>query len=133
MTQRATEVATAVPYSPEKEKFLVLKRNSNTEIHPDKWNFPGGHIEDEEAENAALRELREETSLTGKILKTGEAFKLDTEDGLFKIHPFLVLVADEPELNEEHVDKKWIEPRELDDLQTVDGLKRDLRKLDVEF
>ena len=133
MTQRATEVATAVPYSPEKESFLVLKRNSDTDIHPNKWNFPGGHIENEEPENAALRELREETKLTGEILKTGESFNLDTEDGLFKVHPFLVLVEDEPELNEEHVEMKWIEPGELDDLETVDGLKRDLRKLDVEI
>jgi len=128
-----TEVATAVPYNPDKDKFLLLKRNSDTDIHPSKWNFPGGHIEDEEPEKAALRELREETNLTGEILKTGESFTLDTEDGFFKIFPFLVLIRGEPELNVEHVDKEWIEPSDLDDFETVDGLKKDLRELDVEF
>lgn len=131
MTGDVTDVATAVPYSAEEDKFLVLKRNSDADIHPSKWNFPGGHIEDESPEEAALRELKEETSLTGELLKTGESFKIDTEEGWFRIHPFLVLVKDEPELNEEHVETKWINPRELEDLETVDGLKRDLKELDV--
>lgn len=142
------EIATAVPYHPGKEKFLLTKRSENTGIHPGKWDFPGGHIqkkdvtenisedtseriEDEKPWAAAIRELREETGLNGEIIRTGESFMLETVDGRFRIHPFLALVRNEPELNPEHTDFKWINPEELNSFKTVDGLDTDLEKLDV--
>lgn len=135
MTEEPEKVATAVPYNPGKQKFLVLKRNFETDIHPGKWNFPGGSIEedDRDAENAAKRELKEETGLTGELVRSGEPFTIDTEDGLFRVHPFLMLVEDEPELNEEHLDMKWITVDELDELESVDGLKKDLRKVGIDL
>lgn len=149
--KKPTEVATAVPYNAEKEKFLLTKRTTDTDIHPSRWDsqpasreeavqedskngvfgFPGGHIEDESPEKAALRELLEETGLNGKLLRTGESFTLDTEDGVFRIYPFLVLVEDELELNPEHTDYEWIEPGELENFDTVEGLDTDLERLDV--
>lgn len=129
--EEPTEVATAVPYNPEKDRFLLAKRNMETPIHPGKWNFPGGHIEDEEPKEAVLRELREETGLTGEILKSGESFVLDTEDGKFEVHPFLVMVEEEPELNSEHTDYRWIKPEELEELETVKGLEKDLENVGV--
>ncbi len=146
--EKPTEVATAVPYSAEKEKFLLTKGTQDTDIHPGKWDFPGGHIrkpdvpgsstedvdrhvEDENPKKAALRELEEETGLKGQVLRTGESFALDTLDGMFRIHPFLILVEGEPELNEEHTEYEWIEPDDLEDFETVKGLDTDLEKLDV--
>jgi 8-oxo-dGTP pyrophosphatase MutT (NUDIX family) len=146
--EKPTEVATAVPYSAEKDSFLLAKRTEDTDIYPGKWNFPGGHIrkpdvpesssedadghvEDEQPSKAALRELKEETGLKGQVLRTGESFVLDTVDGMFRIHPFLILVEGEPELNEEHTEYEWIEPSDLEDFETVKGLDTDLEKLDV--
>jgi 8-oxo-dGTP pyrophosphatase MutT (NUDIX family) len=147
--EKPTEVATAVPYDPQRQKFLLLKRNFETDIHPGKWNFPGGrigkpdasnsisagnadgHNEDETPENAALRELEEETKISGELIRSGESFVLETEDGKFKVFPFLVLVEDDPELNSEHLDYSWIEPGELEDYDTVDGLRQDLRRVGV--
>lgn len=129
--EKPTDVATAVPYSSEKQSFLLTRRTEDTEIHPGKWDFPGGHIEDEAPEKAAIRELKEETNLSGQIIRTGESFTLDTEDGKFRIYPFLVLVDEEPELNQEHTEYKWINPEELDSFKTVKGLDTDLKKLDV--
>ena len=128
---KPTEIATAVPYNPEKDRFLLTRRTTETSIHPGKWDFPGGHIEDEKPGEATLRELEEETGLKGKIIRTGESFILDTVDGKFKIHPFLILVKGIPELNEEHTEFKWIKPEDLENFQTVKGLKKDLRKLDI--
>jgi 8-oxo-dGTP diphosphatase len=126
---KPVEVATAVPYDPERQKFLLLKRNFETDIHPGKWNFPGGRIEDEEPVDAALRELEEETGLRGEMIRSGDPFVVDTEDGKFKVHPFLVLVDGEPELNREHLDSSWIEAGDLDEFETVDGLREDLERV----
>ncbi|MFB6241813.1 MAG: NUDIX domain-containing protein [Candidatus Nanosalina sp.] len=128
-SEKPTEVATAVAYDPEKQKFLLLKRNFETDIHPGKWNFPGGRIENEQPVDAALRELEEETGLKGEMIRSAEPFTIDTEDGKFKVHPFLILVDEEPELNQEHLDSQWIEPEELDDFETVDGLRKDLKRV----
>jgi 8-oxo-dGTP diphosphatase len=125
------EVATAVPYNSEKNKFLIAKRTEDTEIHPSKWNFPGGKIEDEEPRDAVLRELKEETGLIGEIIQSGDSFVLDTEDGKFEIYPFLVKVDSSPELNQEHTEYRWIDPGELDQLETVKGLKKDLKHVGV--
>lgn len=126
---KPVEVATAVPYDPERQKFLLLKRNFETDIHPGKWNFPGGRIEDEEPVDAALRELEEETGLRGEMIRSGDPFVVDTEDGKFKVHPFLVLVNGEPELNQEHLDSSWIKAGDLEEFETVDGLREDLERV----
>ena len=45
--------------------FLLARRSSERRIYPDRWSLPGGHIEDgEDAEMAMRRELLEEISVT---------------------------------------------------------------------
>lgn len=50
------------------DKVLLLKRASNRHTSPNKWQPPSGYIgEREAAEDAVLREVKEETGLNGKI------------------------------------------------------------------
>ncbi|ARO30615.1 NUDIX hydrolase domain-containing protein [Rhizobium sp. NXC14] len=45
--------------------LLLARRNSERRIYPGRWSLPGGHIEDgEDAETAMRRELMEEIGIT---------------------------------------------------------------------
>lgn len=125
------EVATAVTFNSGKGKFLLLKRSDDREIHPGKWDFPSGHIDNEEPRKAALRELKEETGFKGTVLNTGKPFTLDAEGGRFKVHPFLIKVEGKPKLSREHQEYEWIEPEDLKEFETVEGLEEDLKKVDI--
>lgn len=134
MMSNPVDVSVAVAYNPEKEKFLVLKRANTMEVNPGKWNFASGKIEDNEsAEDAALRELDEETGLNGKILRSGDYFVDETGGKVFRVHPFLVLVEDsEVELNSEHSKYRWINADELEEINGLATLGKNFEKLDIE-
>ncbi|MFB6265850.1 MAG: NUDIX domain-containing protein [Candidatus Nanohaloarchaea archaeon] len=130
----AVDVAVAVPYSEEKDRFLVLKRAESHDPFPERWEFSAGYMEEgEDAGKAALRELEEETGLKGEVVRTGEPHLVDTGDRMFRVHPFLVKVdGTEVEITEEHVDYRWEDVPEIRGLDTVDGLMADLRAVGVD-
>ena len=52
------------------DRILLLKRNARRRTSPNKWQTPSGFLnEGESAEEAALREVKEETSLDGTNLE----------------------------------------------------------------
>ncbi|MFB6158652.1 MAG: NUDIX domain-containing protein [Candidatus Nanohalobium sp.] len=125
------EVAAAVVYNSELQKFLLVKRAEERERYPGHWEFPSGFIEEGESpEDAALRELEEETGLKGEIIRTGERFPIQIPP--VQVHPVLVKTEeDKIVLSREHTDYEWAERNELDVLKTVPKLKQDLEKVGV--
>lgn len=128
------DVSAAVTFNSDNEKFLVMKRAEKMSVNSGKWDFPSGKIRDgEDARTAALRELEEETGLKGQILKSGDSFVQETPDGSFRVHPFLVLVEEsEVEMNSEHTEYRWTRLCDLEELDTVPGLEKDMEKVGVE-
>jgi len=128
--EESSKVATAVPFNHEKGKYLLMKRSRERDTNPSKWEFPSGHIQKNESpRNAALRELEEETGLKGTLLRSGKPFTTETEDGIFRVHPFLVKIDGQPEISREHEKFQWIRPEELKKYKTVEGLKKDLERV----
>lgn len=126
------DVVAAVTYSPEKDKFLLVKRSSLRKRFPNEWEFPSGFMEEETEQEGALRELKEETGLIGEVIKTGESFNVDTEKYHFRLHPVLVRVEfGDVELTEEHEGFEWIEMEEVGKYNTVPQLKENLEAVDV--
>jgi len=109
-------VALAIPVRD--NKFLLIKRG----MAPKKgaWGFPSGFIESGETpKEACLRELQEETGLTGEILKLVDVTRLEDKEvyGDMLIVMYLVKVAPgEPSAaNTETEEAKFFNANELPD------------------
>jgi 8-oxo-dGTP pyrophosphatase MutT (NUDIX family) len=97
----------------DKHRILLLKRSSNivTKQSPWTWDLPGGHIDDgEKAEDAATREVEEETKLNVSSLSL-----LGQDSNIGKLTYFYVAEDWEGSigLSGEHEEYKWVSGTEL--------------------
>jgi 8-oxo-dGTP diphosphatase len=114
------------------EKILLLKRNPNRHSSPNKWQSVSGFIEEREAaEDAVLREVKEETDLEGKIIKVGRAFEVTDDWGRWIIIPFLISVdSNKVKIGlEEHSEYKWVKPEEINNFDCVAAFRKDLESV----
>jgi ADP-ribose pyrophosphatase YjhB (NUDIX family) len=101
------------------DEYLLIKRASE----PDKglWSVPGGMVEvGEKAEEAAIRETKEETGLEIEIVKDLSAVdKIVRDDvGKVKYHFIIIDYLAEPVAGEMHhhddaLDAQWVQPRDF--------------------
>ena len=102
-----------VPYCDRTKRFLVGLRSGNV-MEPHTWGGFGGKLDvdegvDESIQEAAIRELSEETGYVGSIrLVKGFVFRDDAHD--FQYHNFIGVVSDEfdSHLNWENDDALWL-------------------------
>jgi len=94
-------------------EYLVLQRAKHRS-NAGSWNCVTGFIRDREsAQNAALRELKEETNLSGKIIKTTKPFCVDIDDVRWVVISSLIKADNISELKvdkNESQNYKWIRP-----------------------
>ena len=108
-----TQVIALIAAFNSNKEILLLKRPEDTHCGG-LWSFPGGKAEDNEMPlDAAVRELKEETGLSGKLWrhlgKTSHAYSDRTLSFLF----FVCQCPDTSELNSESA-HMWVELDELD-------------------
>ena len=92
-----------------------------------RYSLPGGRVEFGETLHTALtREVDEETGLRIEIVglaRWREALPAVSNGGHYVILSFAARwIANEPVLNDEHDDFKWLAPDALGDLRLTDGL-----------
>ena len=116
-----------------KNKVLIFKKSPNDYNYPNRWSFCSGYVKEfESAEESILREIKEETGLTAKIIKKGKLFQ--TNDSKNKkswiIMPFLCKVSSSKvKLDHENVAYRWIRHKDIKNYRTVPGLQKDLKVL----
>ena len=106
-------------------KILLLKRAPSMHRHPNLWAGAAGIIEaDESPQEAAIRELFEETALTvTEVEKTGDPVRVVTEGTVWMIHPFRFAAKGEVRLDSENTEFIWIEPDQILTLDAVPDLQ----------
>lgn len=115
------------------DKYLIGKRSKNKKFDPDEWEFVSGFIEkDEEPRETILRELKEETSLSGKIIKSAKLFELVEGEEKWIITPFLIQSDSNFKLNKEDYSQlKWVSREELRDYEDISEIVENLISLKI--
>jgi 8-oxo-dGTP diphosphatase len=116
--------------------ILLLKRNAQRRTSPNKWQTPSGFInEGESAEEAVLREVKEETALDGIIKKSGSVFEVVDEWARWIIIPFLILVKSDKVVidTREHSEFRWVKVNEVSSFECVKGIDEDLKAVGLKI
>jgi 8-oxo-dGTP diphosphatase len=114
----------------EDDRILLLKRNVQRRTSSNKWQTPSGFInEGESAEEAVLREVKEETSLDGTIKRNGSSFEVVDEWARWIIVPFLISVKSDQVVidTKEHSEFRWVKVGEVSSFECVKGIHEDLK------
>lgn len=99
----------------ESDQGVLCARRSAAMSHPGKWEFPGGKVEDGEAEEACLiREIQEELSVQVEILerRPSSAHTYETGFSLVLI-PFRCRLLAGDMKAVQHAEIRWVQPLDL--------------------
>ncbi len=123
MTQQNIQVTTDIAiFSHFQNELSILLVSRKNEPFQGKWCLPGGFIEnDEDLEEAARRELKEETGLTVEVLDQLQAFGTpgrDPRGRTITILYYTVFVDNEPvaKAGDDASDARWFRINELPEL-----------------
>jgi 8-oxo-dGTP diphosphatase len=104
-------------------KVLVIKRSlikrSKPNFAPERWDFPGGTVEQNESpQDAVVREAKEEVGLTVKMNRIlYDSYHIDISKGIdFLTIVYLVDLIGKDEIfldQEEHTDYEWLEINDI--------------------
>ena len=116
-------------------EILILRRSNLVGSYQGRWAGVSGYIETT-ADEQALTEIEEETSLRSKDLKLIIKGKpISIKDGKLSVkwvvHPYLFHIEDREKIkiDWEHKEMRWIKPEDLDNYQTVPQLKETLAQV----
>ena len=115
--------------------ILLLRRSEQVGSYQGRWAGVSGYIETT-ADEQALAEIAEETSLSGedlKLTKKGKPLQvIDEKLGVkWVVHPYLFHIKDRDKIkiDWEHKEVRWIKPEEIDSYPTVPKLKETLARV----
>ncbi|MES2121910.1 MAG: NUDIX hydrolase [Chlamydiota bacterium] len=113
----------------EVESKVLLMKHSPSKGEPGKWGVPAGKFEmGESAEEAAVRELFEETGISLDALQRVGTLYIRKPDVDYVYHMFKVRLGAIPEvrLSDEHEEYRWVAEGEIEELPLMAGAKQAL-------
>lgn len=107
-------------------KYLCMQRcRSHRSYNSERWEFPGGKIENNESgHEALLREIKEELNWDIYVGRKLGTIIHDYPDFTIELTAYLCKGGDEPFTMLEHLDAKWLAPEELSTLNWAEADKK---------
>lgn len=114
----------------ENYEILIVKRHPKSRTDPEMWELPGGKVEKgEHFADALVREIKEETSLDGKVGDFAEAVQNDyMHKRTVQLIMYLDDVKGEVKISDEHTDWMWASIDKIKTLEMSTSLKKVLKK-----
>jgi len=116
-------------------EILILRRSGQVGSYQGRWAGVSGYIETT-ADEQALTEIEEETSLSGddiKLIRKGKPLTVEDDKLGVKwvVHPYLFHIKDRDKIkiDWEHKEARWIQPKDIDNFETVPRLKETLARV----
>ncbi len=116
-------------------EILILRRSEQVGSYQGRWAGVSGYIETT-ADEQALVEIKEETGLSGEdleLIKKGKPLPIKDEGLSIKwvVHPYLFHIKDRGKIkvNWENKETRWIQPKDIDNYQTVPKLNEVLGRV----
>ena len=96
-------------------KFLLLKRSSNSKFFASLWDFPGGKIKGEEKVSEALvREVKEESNLNIKSTDKFDEYNYNEKGHEIHFRVFWpTSFSGEVKLSKDHTEFRWFSKEDL--------------------
>lgn len=112
------------------DEILVLRRHPKSRTNPHKWELPGGKVDPGEFfDDALIREIKEETSLDGKIGDFCEAVQDDyVHKRTVQIIMYLKDLKGEVKISDEHDDWMWAGLDKIKELELSTAFEKVLKK-----
>lgn len=112
------------------DEILVLRRHPKSRTNPHKWELPGGKVDPGEFfDEALIREIKEETSLDGKIEDFCEAVQDDyVHKRTVQIIMYLKDLKGEVKISDEHDDWMWAGLDKIKELELSTAFEKVLKK-----
>ena len=127
------EVINVVAAIIKKENKVFITQRGHGEFKG-KWEFPGGKVEEGEIpEEAVVREIKEELKADIEVKKFFSEINDNRGDICFNVKFYICkLKSDKMEVTE-HLDYKWVEPKEIIASDFMEADKEVLDKLKVNY
>ncbi len=104
------------------DKLLIVKRSDEVGSFQGRWSGISGYLEDKDPLEQAKREITQETKLDVEFIRKGNIVLARGEDNIWEVHPFLFRTEEEPVLDWENSEYRWVTKEELKELKTVPKL-----------
>ena len=132
MKEKTVQVAAGIIRK--NDLILIAQRKNDSWLEPNKWEFPGGKVEQfENVEECLVREIKEELGIeiiVEKLLMVhSNVYKKENKDYPVQLYVYLASWKQGEVKNIDCQDSRWVSPDEIEEFDFVEADKPIMKEL----